>query len=140
MSVRNARRIALDFISTYCNADSKLRSDVALCVSEAVTNAVIHAYPTRAGEITFSISQADNELLLEVCDEGVGTAADSPNRGLGMGTQIINTLSDATFEHVDGSGLRVTMRFPCSRHSPHHPGQGDEFRQGGRLCRRDPSP
>jgi anti-sigma regulatory factor (Ser/Thr protein kinase) len=112
-SVATVRRIVLDFMDSHCNADPQLRSDVALCVSEAAGNSIAHAFPAPGGAITLIISQVDQALTVEICDEGVGRAAPAQTPGLGVGIQIIRALSDATFEPVDESGLRVIMRFPC---------------------------
>jgi anti-sigma regulatory factor (Ser/Thr protein kinase) len=114
-SVAKARAIAHNFVATHCNANAQLTSDIALCVSEAAGNAVAHAYPTPSGDITLTFTQAPSELIVEVCDEGIGAAAHSPNPGLGLGIKIVQTLSDATFQPLDkaDNGLRVTMRFPC---------------------------
>jgi anti-sigma regulatory factor (Ser/Thr protein kinase) len=86
-SVATVRRIVLDFMDSHCNADPQLRSDVALCVSEAAGNSIAHAFPAPGGAITLIISQVDQALTVEICDEGVGRAAPAQTPGLGVGSK-----------------------------------------------------
>jgi anti-sigma regulatory factor (Ser/Thr protein kinase) len=112
--VREIRVLALDFARTRCGADEPLLSEIALCVSEAVGNAVVHAYAEPGGEISVVIEAVHGGLVVEVCDEGAGTSLPSATPGLGLGMKIVSKLSDATFQPTsDATGLRVTMRFPC---------------------------
>ena len=104
----------MDFATAYCNADAELLSDIALCVSEAAANVVAHAYADSSGELSLTVSRAQGMLVVVISDAGVGTSAQTARPGLGIGMKIVEALSDATFEPLDGSGLRVTMRFPCA--------------------------
>jgi serine/threonine-protein kinase RsbW len=112
-SIAKIRATAVNVATTHCNADTQLISDIALCVSEAAANVVAHAYPESDGDITLTISRAPQMLVIEIADTGVGTATRTSRPGLGLGTKIVEALSDASFQLVEGSGLRVTMRFPC---------------------------
>ncbi len=47
-------------------------SDIRTAVSEAVTNAVVHAYEGRGGKIRIIGRIEDEWLYLEIADEGVG--------------------------------------------------------------------
>jgi stage II sporulation protein AB (anti-sigma F factor) len=47
-------------------------SDIKTAVSEAVTNAIIHAYEDRVGLITITASLEENRLTVEIKDQGIG--------------------------------------------------------------------
>ena len=47
-------------------------NDVKTAVSEAVTNAIVHAYPDKEGEITLECELADNYIKITISDSGVG--------------------------------------------------------------------
>lgn len=112
-SLPEIRSLTIDFVTARCNAEQALLSDIALCVTEAAANAVQHAYDQPGGEITLTVQHTNGMVTVEICDEGLGTQAPSPAPGLGLGLKIVHTLSDATSARSNGSGLRVTMRFPC---------------------------
>ena len=112
-SLPEIRALTVDFVTAHCDADEALLSDIALCVTEAAANAVLHAYDQPGGEITLTVRHTVGTITVEICDEGIGPPAPSPNPGLGLGLKIVHTLSDATSTRSNGTGLRVTMRFPC---------------------------
>jgi anti-sigma regulatory factor (Ser/Thr protein kinase) len=85
--------------------------DVALAVSEAVTNAVKYAYPSdEAGSVRLSTSVEDGWLTLVVSDSGAGFGA-GPSDGLGLGLTIIARVCDDLKIVQGGSGTQVLMRF-----------------------------
>lgn len=47
-------------------------SDIKTAVSEAVTNAVVHAYPNKKGMIKLSCEISGNDVTIEISDTGVG--------------------------------------------------------------------
>lgn len=47
-------------------------SDIKTAVSEAVTNAVVHAYVENIGEIEINTEIYDNYIKIEIIDKGVG--------------------------------------------------------------------
>ena len=49
-------------------------SDFKTAVSEAVTNAIIHAYPEGRGEIRLTLERKKNEVTVHIRDFGVGIA------------------------------------------------------------------
>jgi anti-sigma regulatory factor (Ser/Thr protein kinase) len=92
------------------------RDDVALGTSEAVTNAVKHAYPdSEQGSIHVCAARKGDELVIVVRDDGVGMRPSLPNRGLGMGLFLINSVADSVTIGTAGDnvGVAVSMRFPC---------------------------
>ncbi|MBQ3755104.1 MAG: anti-sigma F factor [Clostridia bacterium] len=97
--------------------------DIKTATSEAVTNAVVHAYPSRDGivEIIGEIDKEENSLTVTVADFGCGIedlpAALEPfyttkpdDERSGMGFTIIDTFSDEMkVESKVGAG--TTVRF-----------------------------
>jgi anti-sigma regulatory factor (Ser/Thr protein kinase) len=59
---------------------------VQIVVSEAVANAVIHAYPDRApGQVRLEAWLDDELLTVVVADDGVGMSSGRGSHGLGEG-------------------------------------------------------
>ena len=86
--------------------------DVALAVSEAVGNSVVHAFRFgKQGSIYVRAETTRDSLVVVVRDDGVGMVPDLDRPGLGLGTSLISRLSkEATFESSE-DGTTVTMRF-----------------------------
>ena len=107
-------------------------TDIKTAVSEAVTNAVVHAYPNRSGFITVGAQILSNdEVVIEVKDSGVGisdftkarepffTTRPSEERS-GMGFTVMESFMDKLELSKNGSnGVKVTMykKFGASRPS-----------------------
>ena len=110
-SVPVARR-ALVAVAREAGAEADQLEAVALAVSEALTNAVVHAYPDRPGKIRVSAWTARSEFVVVIADDGHGLQAHSERPGLGVGLGLIATLSDE-FEIVQlpSGGTEVQMRF-----------------------------
>ena len=88
-------------------------ADVALAVSEAATNAVVHGYRGDEGVIHVTAETADGELTIVLTDEGRGMTPRVESSGLGLGLPIIARLA-RRFEVVcEGAGTRVHMVFSC---------------------------
>jgi anti-sigma regulatory factor (Ser/Thr protein kinase) len=88
---------------------------VGLAVTEALTNAVRHAYPGSQGPVTLSVSQSADRLVVVVTDEGIGarsfTARSGSDRGMGMGLPLLHELSASARVEPGSSGTTVTMSF-----------------------------
>jgi stage II sporulation protein AB (anti-sigma F factor) len=86
---------------------------IKLAVSEAMTNAVMHAYRHNgSGHVHVSAALASGELWVLVSDDGDGlqTGAESP--GLGVGLALICEVSDGcAIVKRSGGGTEVRMRF-----------------------------
>lgn len=107
-SVAAARHAARRAAQTAGAADQ----DVALAVSEAVGNSVVHGFRFgRQGSIVITAETTDDSLVVVVRDDGVGMLPDLDRPSLGLGTSLISRLSkEATFESSE-TGTTVTMRF-----------------------------
>ena len=96
--------------------------DIKTAVSEAVTNAIVHAYPDSIGKVTIRGRICDgNELELTVKDKGRGIPdVDKARQPMfttggtersGMGFTIMESFMDRiTVRSAAGKGTRVTMR------------------------------
>jgi serine/threonine-protein kinase RsbW len=113
-AIAQLRHSAADFANVH-GADPKLTDDVALAVSEAVTNVVKYAYgpgPKDTGEEVKLYGEVSNGWLeLRVCDGGEGFGRGS-SEGLGLGLSIMASLSAELTIVQEGEGTEVRMRFP----------------------------
>ncbi|MCQ2399338.1 MAG: anti-sigma F factor [Clostridia bacterium] len=96
-------------------------TDIKTAVSEAVTNAIVHAYKDKIGKVEMSASVDGNTLHIKIKDEGVGiedvekalepffTTSDGDERS-GMGFTIIQSFMDGfKVESVLGKGTSIYM-------------------------------
>ena len=102
-------------------------ADVKTAVSEAVTNAIVHAYPDRIGRIVMRLRlYEDNELEIQIKDAGVGIPDIDKARAplyttggeerSGMGFTIRESFTDALrVRSQPGKGTTVTMRKRIAR-------------------------
>ena len=102
-------------------------NDIKTAVSEAVTNAIVHAYPDRIGKIVLKLRRRENQVLeIVVRDWGVGIAdveqARTPlfttgsEERSGMGFTIMESFMDSLkVRSTFGKGTTVTMRRQISR-------------------------
>jgi anti-sigma regulatory factor (Ser/Thr protein kinase) len=112
-SVPVLRRRATEFAREQ-GVGEQLAADVALVVSEAVTNAVKYAgAPGDAGVVELSARSGEDWLEVRVRDRGEGFGKGSPD-GLGLGLSIIARLSADLRIVQEGEGTEVRMRFPLS--------------------------
>ena len=116
-----ARYAVTAFISRLDPDVSEL-ADVRTAVSEAVTNAIIHGYRGRTGNVTVTVCiYADRSVKITVSDRGCGiadiekaklplfTTDESGERG-GMGFAIMESFSDSLkVRSKVGYGTAVTL-------------------------------
>ena len=112
-SPRDARAVARDYAARH-GADPETLNAVALCVSEAVSNVVVHAYrnQTAPGEVELEARAPAGSLCLCVRDwgEGVTPRVDGPGIGLGLAL-ISQTAASTEIRTPDDGGTEVVMRF-----------------------------
>ena len=86
--------------------------DVKIAVTEAVANAVVHAFRRRApGTIRLRADRTDETLVISVADDGGGMRPYLDSPGLGFGISLITKVAkDVTFDSSD-RGTTVLMSF-----------------------------
>jgi serine/threonine-protein kinase RsbW len=112
-TVAAARAAAVEFAAAVGAGPAALAA-IKLAVSEAVTNAVMHAYRglERPGPVALIAGRAPGGIRIEVVDRGIGMVprADSPGSGLGL--PLIAQMADALeIEHGERGGTCLRMRF-----------------------------
>jgi stage II sporulation protein AB (anti-sigma F factor) len=93
-------------------------TDIRLAVSEAVTNAVVHAFRDRTDPGTVSVGVTVDVGVVEIVvrDDGTGMAPREDSPGLGLGLSLIRRVSECVDHRAasDG-GTELWMRFTVPR-------------------------
>jgi anti-sigma regulatory factor (Ser/Thr protein kinase) len=87
---------------------------VALCVSEAVTNVVVHAYRAadEPGEIELEARKPDGFLCIYVRDQGLGLSPRVDSPGIGLGLPVIaDSATSLEVRRPESGGTELAMRF-----------------------------
>jgi anti-sigma regulatory factor (Ser/Thr protein kinase)/PAS domain-containing protein len=132
LSVRELRHAAVDFARAH-GADERTAGDIALAVTEAATNAVLHAFVGRpSGTICVVGEPLGGALLIRVVDDGRGMQPRPDSPGLGMGLPTIGKLAARVDlrEGPGGRGTEVRMVFAA----PGVGGAPEPLPEGDRLA------
>jgi anti-sigma regulatory factor (Ser/Thr protein kinase) len=112
-----ARRAVVDWARSHVE-DRAVLSDIALAITEAATNAVLHAYrdTDQPGTVAITADLDGDHVCFSVRDQGSGLAprVDSPGLGLGLGL-IAQVADSADVRAPENGGTEVVMRFAISR-------------------------
>jgi serine/threonine-protein kinase RsbW len=113
-SVREGRG-AVVALAARAGARGEQLEAIALACSEALTNAVVHAYQGAVGQIHVSAGVVTGEFWVLVADDGCGLRARSDSPGLGFGLKLIAQSTDglAIVKRSCG-GTELRMRFNLS--------------------------
>jgi anti-sigma regulatory factor (Ser/Thr protein kinase) len=108
-SVSRARRAVLDALK----GSAVDRDAIGVVVSEAVTNAVLHAYRDRdrPGQVHVTADLDEEGVEVTVADDGLGLRPRSDSPGVGLGMPLIADLADNVTIESRGRGTRVAARF-----------------------------
>jgi anti-sigma regulatory factor (Ser/Thr protein kinase) len=108
-SAPRARRAVLDALSGIA-VD---RDAVGVVVTEAVTNAVVHAYRDEQphGRVHVSASLDDHGVEIAVDDDGLGMRPRADSPGVGLGLPLIGDLADRVKVTGRGPGTRLSAFF-----------------------------
>ena len=110
-SLVRARR-AVAALALAAGATAEQLDAVLLAASEALTNAIVHAYRDRSGDIHVTAAVAGGELWLLVADDGDGLHQRGGKSGLGLGlTLIAQACDELTIVKRSTGGTELRMRF-----------------------------
>ncbi len=97
-------------------------ADIKTAVSEAVTNAIVHGYPDKLGEIRIYASLESRTIKVVVQDQGVGirdieqarqpfysTAGDESRSGMGF-TVMETFMDEVSIDSTPGKGTTVKLK------------------------------
>ena len=114
-------RVAIAAFAVQLNPTLPEMADIKTAVSEAVTNCVVHAYPTAVkGDITLRCELEDDMISITVTDKGVGikdiekarepfyTSKPSEERS-GMGFTVMESFMDSVEVISNSFGTMVRM-------------------------------
>jgi anti-sigma regulatory factor (Ser/Thr protein kinase) len=113
--VTGVRQAAVQFARAN-GVPHRLLEDLHLAISEAVTNAVVHAFrcQQQPGTVTVSVDVRAREIAeVIVRDDGMGMSRRNDSPGLGLGLALIARVADQV-EHRsprDGAGFELWMCF-----------------------------
>ena len=112
-SVSRARHAVTGFAREH-GVPADLLGNIALAVSEACTNVVVHAYrqDAGAGELSVGLVLGEGTLRIQIADEGIGMRPRIDSPGLGLGLPIIASVADGfAIEPGADGGTELCMRF-----------------------------
>jgi len=112
-SVGQIRRAVAEFARTH-GAPEEVVSAVELASSEAMSNAVLHAFVDRdaPGTLTVIAEREGDEIALVVRDDGSGMRPRPDSPGLGVGLPLMTRITRSLkFTEVPEGGTEVAMRF-----------------------------
>jgi serine/threonine-protein kinase RsbW len=89
---------------------------IAVCVSEAMTNVVMHAYRDRdtdsPGQIDVEAELEDDSLTVRISDQGHGLEPRLDSPGLGLGFPLISQFAvSSDIASPEQGGTEIVMRF-----------------------------
>lgn len=114
-------RMAVAAFAVQLNPTMNELADIKTAVSEGVTNAIVHGYEGKGGDVEIRVDITGNLLHIEIIDEGVGienialamepfytTRADEERSG--MGFSVMESFMDKLdVASAPGEGTRLTM-------------------------------
>ncbi len=112
-SIAEARAEVSRF-ATAAGADPAALGAVALAVSEAVTNVVLHAYldESKPGQVRVTAENGNATIHVVVADHGRGMLARPNSPGLGVGLPIIGLMTESCDVRSDAArGTELRMSF-----------------------------
>jgi len=99
-------------VRKFCDGRALDHGTIAIAVSEALTNVVVHAYrDSGVGPMRVSATMLADVLMVVVSDDGQGMTPRYDSPGMGMGLLLIDQLAGATDVDSDDGGTRLEMRF-----------------------------
>jgi anti-sigma regulatory factor (Ser/Thr protein kinase) len=111
-SARKARVAVAEAVAGL-GVEQRVVDDVRLCVSEAVTNAVGHAYNADVGTVDVKVVDREPGIVVVVRDFGSGVMSSPRSNGSrAFDLAIIGAMTDdCALSSVSGAGTKVSMAF-----------------------------
>jgi stage II sporulation protein AB (anti-sigma F factor) len=114
-SVPEARAVARRFTVDH-GADADVLRSILIASTEAVSNAVLHAFVGRQpGTVRLALAAASEEICVTVADNGRGMRPDPTSSRLGLGLPTIAHLAtelNVLSNDEEGTELRMRFRAP----------------------------
>ena len=111
-SVADARHAAAE-LAERVGADE---ADVKIAVSEAVGNAVIHAYRDREpGSVRLTGAVDRGRLRFTITDDGLGMSPNIDSPGLHLGIPLIGKVAEDVHIDANSGGTTISFSFPLER-------------------------
>ena len=108
--VAELRRGVADFARAH-GADDDALSNMMLAVSEAVTNAIIHAFVDRErGRVAITAEAGEGCVLVRVLDDGRGMTPHPESPGLGLGLTMMASMASRCDIRGGPAGLGTEVR------------------------------
>lgn len=115
--LRNMRSSVRDWIAQR-ELPEEVGDDLLIAVGEATANCVRHAYRgTMGGDVTIRITYVENVVNAEVSDTGNWHDPVDEEAYPGLGTQIIQSLTEGLNVDRTGRGTHVSFRIPLHRNT-----------------------
>ncbi len=97
--------------------DTERAIPLGLVVSELLTNAAKHAYPSASGTVLVGVSLSGDRFEIAVSDSGIGMASPGASRRT-LGTTIVRALAaqigaEMVVTSTPGHGTRTALQFPA---------------------------
>ncbi|MCF2446659.1 sensor histidine kinase [Dyadobacter sp. CY345] len=113
-SFQNISNIRFDLNSTRLELDVSQAVPLSLILNEAVTNAIMYAFPDDAkGTITVSLQTNEKQVTMRIADDGIGMDRDKMNQKPGsLGLKLMKGLSediegDLTIKNHNGTEITI---------------------------------
>ena len=118
-------RNAIASFARICGFSRDEVEDIRLAAGEALNNAVEHGHGHRSSGFSVLCTFTDNEMTIEVHDNGEGFAEDAATeelpeepRGRGLGIYLMRRLMDAVRFDRDGTRVRLVRRHAVTDDEP----------------------
>jgi len=112
--------ITLERTGTFGKLRPEIATPLALILTELIQNAYEHGLSARGSKLTIEVSRAEEQLKLEVSDDGIGLPADFDiNQSDSLGLQIVKTLATNELggkigvHRVASGGTRIEVEIYC---------------------------
>ncbi len=87
-------RVKVECLMNSLELDVDMAVPIGLIVNELLTNSMKYAFPNgETGRVQIKFWEKNNQLFLEVSDNGIGKPLAGNNEGTGFGTQLISLLT-----------------------------------------------